>query len=544
MYLKLLTTAALTTMACGLFAGDAFAADPNNPARLPTKTWNWECIDEGWEIEIQEFDVGQDIVTFQGSPWITKTRHGNTIPAWFRRDYTYADGMLSPPPEVEFKTVVEDATKPNNGKLCSDDGYVIGIGAQYVILRARNSEDWKHTFIQSEGVADNLIGLNAGDVMERFRARLASKRNAGPLPPTTTCPSARSACFLGIVPAMPEGMGVGGLRRTSLADVGYDMATMSGQDIYLMMRGPEWGTSIEDLNGLSVNLATTLANLGIINTSEIVQDIKGNRGTSGMDGNFVFRQLESSYHPTMLVIDDGEDDLQLYIRPKLNSTGEAGVGGAGSGSWPTNQSVDQSPRPFSGPLHLRVANPNYCAQNDPRSDSYMPHYLPDSKVMLELYEDYAYLTGAQEDRIEQTGWAISEKSRAWNDEQWAKTIIENPNGRRLEYGCMLLDTGISPGAPKEGIKVNCQTKDVAYYDALIDRLIVINPALNGSVANHPCNALRRAAGSVRPAASLGLATKATVHIKDTPASTATSLQEKKIPQRMEMRKTETIVPRE
>lgn len=41
----------------------------------------------------------------------------------------------------------------------------------------------------------------------------------------------------------------------------------------------------------------------------------------------------------------------------------------------------------------------------------------------------------------------------------------------------------------------CDTKDEAYYDALIDRLIVVNPLL-GRLQDHPCNQFKAVTGSM------------------------------------------------
>lgn len=485
---QLFIGAAVSLAALGLGTQQAAAADPNNPQRAIKKIWNFECIAEGWEIKIREFETGQDSVSFKGTQRITRTLHGDSLPAWFERDPYYPTGTFGAPPEVEFGEVTFDVAEANGGRICADNGGIIGYGSKYTILRARNTNPWKNTQIDWIGDVGNLIELNAGDIMERYRSKLARQPNAGPLPPRTTCPTSRNACFSGTVPELGPGMGVDGLRRTTMTTP--DLTFMSGQDIHHMMRGPKWGTRKSDLEGLSINMAETLANLGIINRAAIIDEIRGVNNTTADGGRFIFRKLESDYHPTMMVIEDDDEELQLIVRPALNPTGERGVSRNGTSSWPTNQHVDQSEEPFWGGPGRTTPNPNYCPQNDPRSDDYIPQYLHDSAAMLELWEDYAYLTGDQEDRIEQMGWAIGLVAWNWTHEQWAQTIMQNPNMRRRQYDCVLADplsNQVSSVRYSEGNETGCKTKDVAYYDALIDKLVVVNPSLDGNVQNHPCN---------------------------------------------------------
>jgi len=156
-------------------------------------------------------------------------------------------------------------------------------------------------------------------------------------------------------------------------------------------------------------------------------------------------------------------------------------------------------------------NPNYCAENDPNSDSYIPMYISDSDVIVELFADVEYLTVNQIDAIKNKGINLWDVLYEKPDEDINNAVSENPSKPRIKYDCVLAPTTNSIEVSKPLTKSRimdeallsddrknerCKIKDIAYYDALIERMIIVNPQI-GSLKNHPCYYKTRTIKSVK-----------------------------------------------
>lgn len=493
--------AALATSVAFLFvtASPAYAADPNNPARIPDKISNYECVSDGWNIEVLQFPTGQDIVRFKGQNIITETLR--TLPDGWAPDPYFPTGLDQ---ATFFPDIVQDNTKPNNGRVCdTSDNSIIGYGQSYVVLKRNNRENWQNTQIEWEGDAHNLIGLSAGQVLGKFRNSLARQPNAGPLPPLDMCVSANPICFSASAPSLDRGPDAFAIMDMEMRAMEADITSRLGND--------SWGEHIEDLNGLSVSWVKALESLGIVNTPAIRDNMRP-RNADG--GQFIFKKLVSNASALTLTVEPDED-LPLAIR---NETGgitwvyPSKTTNPPGTSWPTSNHVDQlQPANFGMPGD-NFPNPDYCPENDPRVSAYIPQYISVSDIVLELGSDIKYLTDQQMEVIESKGWKITEALKDWEEDDWQNSIAENPNMRRLTYDCeapKMERSSVGQGrsasrmmdvnASRDGI--NCKVKDVAYYDALIEKMIVVNPVI-GSLANHPCNQLRAVTGSMSNSISL------------------------------------------
>lgn len=464
---RLLTVSMLALLA----APAVHAADPNAVPNNIVKKQRYSCDLKGWSIEITEFERGPERVRFQGESRITTVRRG--APSGWGPDPYYNPNWG---PEMQlFSPIVYDPLKPNGGKVCASDMSVIGYDQRYYILTERSPYPWAHTQIQAMLEVENIIDLNPTQILEKFRGPLTRQAspNAGPLPSTEEmagfCESP-TRCFESNVPQSDN-------RRDSFQILDMLMHEMDA-DIAYYLGESQWGEHKEDLMGLSSQWISTLDSLGIANSAAIRENMKPRPGPDG--GTFIFRKLESSAPISLIKIDfDDEEELHLIIRPS-KTTNLAGT------SWPTSNYVDQTQPPTNGMPGDNTPNPNYCAENSPRDPKYIPQYISDSNVILELGRELKYLTDDQMERIEEKGWKITEGLKNWTPEDWQNSIAENPRMRRLTHNCILQRDGSQP---------ICETKDIAYYDALIDRMIVVNPVI-GTLENHPCNKPRRLTGSV------------------------------------------------
>jgi len=485
-YLGFKRTLATSVVLLASAVQPANAVDPNNPSRIPEKVMNFSCVSGGWNIEVKQYDTGQDSVHFSGVNIITETLRA--LPTGWAPDPYFPPGIDQ---ATFFPEIVQDVTKPHNGRVCdTSDGSIIGYGSSYVVLKRNNDEDWQYTQIDWEGEADNLVGLSAGQVLKKFRHSLATQPNAGPLPPSNMCASANPICFSGSAPTLNRG-------PDAFDILDMDLWAMDA-DVLTYLRDDNWGEHLEDLNGLTVTWAKALNSLGIVNTTEIRDNM---RPTYFDDGKFIFRKLESSAPVGLTLVEDVDVPLVLrdesggytFVYPS-KTTNPAGT------SWPTSNHVDQLQPARLGMPGPGYPNPNYCAENDPSNPAYIPQYISDPNVLLELGSDLKYLTDAQTSRIESKGWKITDAMKDWTDEDFQNSIPENPTMRRATYDCEMPDR-IEAGSSQTRSAftgedsvdnvagINCKIKDVAYYDGLIDRLIVVNPAI-GSLNNHPCKKAR------------------------------------------------------
>lgn len=318
-----------------------------------------------------------------------------------------------PIPELQsFGPIVGDPNKPNNGRVCATDGSGIGYGQNYYILTKYVDTPWKNTQIIARLDIENTLGLDAGQILAKYRGPLTNQAsvNAGPLPPTNFCASAvlEFGCFSGRPETNTEaGADYGMMGRVSIVDIAMNNPGASAADIYHYMRGDAWGTDIADVRGMTGPWVSVLENLGIINTPAIIRRMKGEvAGIAARHdgGRLIIRKIETKHSYDIIPNIDDDDDLQLIIKPKVKPA---------LGSWPTNQLVDQTqPAAFPNPGGEGTPNPNYCAANDPYSTSYIPQYMADQEVILELDTDIWFLSDAQLDRIEDTGWRITEKQKS------------------------------------------------------------------------------------------------------------------------------------
>ncbi len=461
----------------------ASAADPNSQPRVPKKVTNFTCVSEGWDIEVKEYDTGQDQVRFTGMPQIVQIVR--ELPTGWTPNPSKGESA------VFHDEIVEDVTKPNNGKICATDGSVIGYGQDYVTMTRKNDQPWNHTQAFWEGDVSNVSFLDAGQVLKKFRPYLSQQVNVGPLPTSDHCASAQPVCsFAGPTTTDYSDSAAPGMNRISMTDLA--ASDMSGSDIFYYLRGPDWGSHVADLHGFTYSWIRVMDNLGIINSSAVRQSMLP---TPAADGStFIFKRLELPTYDMIPLIEEDDDDLELIIVPRTVASN--------GGSWPTSNRVDQSQPPiFQGGR----PNPNYCPQNDPGNDAYIPQYLSDPAVVVELSNDLRFLTEAQLERIEDTGWRITRGQKDWEDEDFANAIPENPSLARPTYDCMApMATTMAnrpqtrsrtaqPGRADSQAGMVCKTKDVAYYDALIARLIVVNPVI-GNVMNHPCNKVKNLMG--------------------------------------------------
>ncbi len=413
---------------------------------------SWSCPSDGYSINAVNYRSGGSAINY----------YGNTYLQYRTREITsYQPFALN----ESFNAL----TAPNNGQansICLTDGSWVIVGETYYDISKYSHKPWANTSSHWEGGSNlTLSDINsAAQALNLFRSRLSANAN-GPLPTgchNIPCSSHGSSSGEGSDEVEIDPFG-----RVSMVEFAMNNPFFSGQDIFNYFRGDTWGTHREDLSGLSLNWISTFDNLGIINGPAIAQEIR-----DSYNGNFIFKKIEiESYHTFDLTPVD-EDVEELLILPRQSNYN--------AGSFPTNLFYGVPRYSFMPGGRL---NPNYCVQLDPRSSSYIPVYLVDSEVLIELTNEVEYLTYIQLDRIE------SEKNiKIW--EQYESNVSHDGYGYgdeperityppRIEYDCHWPTSRDTYG-------LICQTKDVAYYDALIDRLIILNPLLNGNEFNHPC----------------------------------------------------------
>lgn len=474
--------------ALSLFAGTAWAENSNSGfvagEREATGTrYTYVCERGAFSISIFEADQGQDTVTFSGSPLSQMT---------VRSLGSYGD--INPNVGESFTThgpIVEDINQPNLGRQCDvSNGSVIGYGETYYRLTHRNSNAWNDTQISVDGTDLPARFGSAAGALNYYRNMLARNGNGQILPMQCRDVACNfSGTGMGNGGPAPSAPGMGRVSMTDLA-----MSDLSGQDIFHTLRGANWGSNLQDLDGLFYSWISVMDSLGMLNESALRQQLDQRSGNHA-DGTFIFRNLRGA-SIEMLVPLEIDDDEPEYL---LDQNGEPMMFLAPvlmndvNGSWPTSQFVDQSTPPV---MPGGRPNPNYCAANDPSNSAYIPLYMTDNDVVLELASELQYLTDAQIDEIEDKGWKISAAMGDWDEAQWQASVVTNPNVRRPTYDCVLS----ASGRVRDQTPESCRTKDVAYYDALIDRLFVLNPEL-ASVESHPCHGHRGSAGQVSTSVS-------------------------------------------
>ncbi len=424
---------------------------------------SWTCESDGYTIRAVNYVDGETAIDFT-------TRDKLAYKARSLISFRPFDIAES------FQTIILPQNNIQQVECLTDGSWVASGDTFYHILK-NNTKSWSGTSAHWEGSQQtSLLDIeNAAQALQLFGSKLASMAN-GPLP--SGCRDI--ACVHSSTADGPDLEWEDPMHRISMHTVAMSHPELSGQDIFQFFRGDVWGQHEADLEGLSLPFIATLDNLGIIDGQAIKQEIL-NRWRHGIDGRFLFKKLEIPKVPVIDFMPEDDSADQLIILPKPKNYNP-------EGAFPTNQYVRPIKRVV---MPFGRLNPYYCAQNDPLNPAYIPQYLVDPKVMLELVTDVTYLTEEQLYRIE------DEKNIAmW--EQYDR-VSEDENGTikypagygdaefapyppRLKYNCHMTEPTKNTDA-----YLQCDTKDEAYYDALIDRLIVVNPILNGNVANHPCN---------------------------------------------------------
>jgi len=478
------------------------------PARLPDSITTFSCGSGGWAITVKQYKSGQDTIEFDGLSHTTTI--AADLPNQWAPDPFYPPSS-SEPELIRYPPITHNNARPNGGRVCGTGGSGIGYGQNYYQFRQNSSEDWQNTQIEVNLTASNTLGLSATEMLEKFRGSLSRHANGQSIPASDTCQS-EIPCNWGGSGGTSSGGGavVPTMNRISWTDLA--MSEMSGDDIFHLLNDQKWGTDQVDLEGLTVPWVKVLSNLGYIDP-QTARDVLKPPHESG--GKFIFRHIESNNSYTLSPIIEDDDELELIIRPKVKS--EHTRNGQ---SWPTSTKVDQSiEQAFFVPGKGFEPNSNYCPENSPKDPAYIPQYVADPNVIVELDQDLKYLTDDQIERIENTGWRITESMKEWSNQDFYNSVPENPNLRRPRYECLAdraqLATSMSSSTNTAQTRSstnrrsstgrfaatqlaqnqkNCKIKDIAYYDALIERIIIVNPKI-GSVLNHPCNK-RKFSGSV------------------------------------------------
>ncbi len=432
---------------------DTIETRANGAGKVIVLGRTWTSGSYGYRITALNFDDGTSSINFSGT-----------------RELFFKDRDLQSYRPFGLQESFELVTVPNNGSqqaVCLTDGSWIGSGETYYEITKIIPKPWSGTYATWVGAMhlnDILDINNAAEALSAYRSYLQGV-TSDPLP-SQWGPNDSVACTAGNpfgTAAEPgDDVPIDPMNRVSMTEVAMNHSSLSGQDIFNMFRGEAWGTHPEDISGLTMNWIRTLNSLGIINGPLIAQNIR-DRWTNGLDGRFIFKKLELPIHPSLELLPVDEDVEELLILPKTTTT---------RGSYPTNLYVEPIPpviMPGGRP------NPNYCAELKA-----IPLYLVDPKVMLELVEDVEYLTYNQLNRLQD-----EKKLRFWEEYNQAVNGGENYDYPYLGYGEI-------PGLVYSARKViyhrdgGTTPKDEAYYDALIDRLIVLNPILDGNKFNHPC----------------------------------------------------------
>ncbi len=437
--------------------------------------------------------------------------------------YNYVDGTCS----VNFRghmflsynTISVTSFRPFNGigeeytrfvapdqrfQICLNDGYYVEPRTPYYNIKKRNRNSWAAGIVTWVGsVRVSLVDLvTIQDVLTFYKRKLEANANGVVIP--SGCQD-KLVCNTGGSGSGPDyGASIGvGAPRVSITELTMNNPGLDTYDAIRLWKGQGngFGNSFDDIDGLTSNWVTTMNNLGIINYRNIRNTIISS-GTSNWEDQrkFVFKKLEIStnYKLDLIVVDDDFDDLQLIIRPKIDFPNfRPKQNPYPCISWPSCLEVNQNIAAKIGPLHLQKDNPDYCAANDPSSDSYIPMYVSNSAAIIELFAEVEYLTSSQLDLIQSKGVDIIGSYNELSAEQELNSVSNKPNKERVRYDCYM-STNVAVKSMNtvsikdvNGIRAGekCKIKDVAYYDALIKRMIIVNPAI-GSIKNHPCNKIK------------------------------------------------------
>jgi len=418
----------------------------------------WISDSYGYTIEALNYDDGTSSIRFSGNQRLIF----KDVSFQSYEPFAYLEGF-------------EAITIPNNNQqqaVCLTDGSWASSGDTFYIITKSNHYPWSVTYGIWTGAShlNDILNIgSAAEALDAYRSFIAQS-TSDPLPPQwgpyddIPCTAGNPFGTVADASAEPE---IDPMHRVSMHTVAMNDPSLSGQDIYNFFRSEAWGNNPQDVRGLSMQWLRTLNSLGIINGPQIAQNIK-DQWRTGIDGRFIFRRVEIDFHPVLelLPVDESREELLILPKPILNRRG----------SYPTNLKYGYSPRELPP---VGALNPNYCRELDSVfKDTYIPTHLVDPEVLLELTEDVEFLTYAQLNRLQD-----EMKLPFWGE--YNKAVN---NGRREPY----MGYGEIPGLvyparkrilQRDGLYIG---KNEAYYTTLIDRLIILNPLLNGNLFNHPC----------------------------------------------------------
>ncbi len=528
--LKILTVSITVSASFFVSSVPAHSACSECPAALEVRTYH--CESGGWTLSISNFS-NKSLIRFSVSD--LKQDIATALPG-------DAFNNLG----VSFTT----HRSPNAPqKICRPNGFWVPADSTYYVIRRPNPlRDTVQGFTkQLPGISTSIFD-NPSIAISHYRQKIAnwSGVNISQIP--SHCDDNR--CQV----SSTSNSGVSGydphFGRISMAQIAFNNPGLSGADIFAMFRGPSWGSSGDDLLELTPAWGRVLYNLGYISHKALLEnnanyvpgkfifrklehtptnynfEIEEDPEISLIDnkpkGTFVFRKIESSYTYELEVMDIDDDSFILVPdgqgglmeqRPRWVSIPKPEFINKGSGkSWPTGKKLGQV-NPTTGGGHLAKPNPYYCKPLDePSSDVYIPPYVHDSNVFAEIVTDIQFLKPYQLQKLEALGLRAGRILQAQGD------AVEQNSW--YFYSDSSAENRLLPPRPQYNCKTKAATqsscfKDDAYYDQLINRLVVLNPVLNGSIGNHPClnSNGKRHFGDVRNGIYVKRATAGNVYTK-------------------------------
>jgi len=469
--------------------------------QVPDEVRTYHCESGGWTLSISNFE-NKSVIRFSTSD--LKQDIATALP-----DDAFDVG-------VSFTTHVSPNTPQ---KICRPDGFWVPVDTKYYVIRRHNPlRDAVSGFTkQLPGISESIFA-SPSTAISYYREKIArwSGVDVSKIPShcdDKKCQTSSSSNHVNDTYDPNWG-------RVSMAQIALDNPSLSGADIFAMFRGPSWGSSGDDLLELTPAWGKALYNLGYINYQALLQNnamyvprhfifrkIPHTFGNYNLEvepptevdlieskpkGTFVFRKIETNYtyeleveeiddDPSILV-PDGQGGYKPEI-PKWASIPKPDYINVGDGkSWPTGKKIGQVNSMTGGGVTAKP-NPYYCkALDEPSSDVYIPPYVHDSTVLGEIITDIQFLKPYQLQKLETLGLRAEKILQNQGDAVVQKSwyyYSNNPTENKK------LSARPQRICDRNATQSGC-FKDDAYYDALISRLVVLNPVLNGNVGNHPC----------------------------------------------------------
>lgn len=451
-------------------------AQTNDKVAIESK--GFVCSQGGFNIQLRNFDDGTASVSFYGSGTIYMDV--SEITSWSPFN-PYSESYVKKQAPVE----------PN--QVCLKTGFYVSPRDYYYTITKGNRNPWSSTIaVYVQNVPIDLSGFtNPSEVLNIYKSKLENVSNGGAIP--SSCSDALGCSHQSGSNGGNADLVQQGNTRFSIADLMADAPWLDTYDAIRLWKGESsgWGDSVEDVRGLSSSWLNVLNNLGIINGAAIKAQVMDQTPQYGL----ILKKISTPSLDFLCLepIEEGEDP-PVIILPKLNIP--AFLAGQCL-SFPSCMYIPQTTNKYlpGGQGRDGGPNPDYCEQNDPTSESYIPMYVTNSDILLELFAEVEYLTYDQLDLIQEKGVDIFNSFNNLRREDRANTIAENPAKNRIQYDCVLVDNsaagksmGLSDITDVNGVRYNeqCKIKDKAYYDALIEKMIIVNPMIR-DVKNHPCN---------------------------------------------------------